>query len=646
MKTLRSQNFLRDFFLIEAGMSGWFLYDNIHSRDKFFYGFAGIFFLCLLMTGLFSLRKGKEDKPSNQQKTNRWLWLIGGLSITLLVLFFFLGQGGLLAGRSFRLFLLISTTGLLAWLFGSLLGKGSPYFYFAGLLLLGGVLYRVGVFVPQVQANPFSLGWSEGSRYYGASAYFAQEIYGIKIPLSVLDPSRGILQAFPFLLRIQDILLHRFWLVFLWVGLTSWMAWLFARRFFSKLGLKQFWLFLFFFLFFFQGAVYFHLIPVVILVLLGYRPNHPLSNWIFLILASIWAGLSRINWMPVPGLLMTVLYLLDHPVRKTNLVRYLSKPLLWTLIGTAVAYGSKHVYIALSGESPAYFDSALSSTLLWNRLLPNPTFKPGVLLGIFLLCLPLLAIFLKSWREGLAHQLHPLRWGALVAILTMFLLGGMVVSTKIGGGGDLHNLDAFIVFFALTSGSLLAGSFTPENAAQKAKRSNIPAFWLLAAVLIPVFFAFQSSPHWDFEVGKRAQQNLTELNQALNLLKDKESSVLFISNRQLQAFHAVPDFLLIPDYEKDFLMEMAMSKNQEYLQKFRADLASGKISAVLVDTLNTEHQDATHSFGEENNAWVDEVSLPLLEYYEPAFAADNGNINLLVAKSQPELIANLKALSD
>jgi len=93
-------------------------------------------------------------------------------------------------------------------------------------------------------------------------------------------------------------------------------------------------------------------------------------------------------------------------------------------------------------------------------------------------------------------------------------------------------------------------------------------------------------------------------------------------------------------------MEMAMSKNQKYLQKFRTDLASGKISAVLVDTMNTEHQDATHSFGEENNAWVDEVLLPLLEYYEPAFVVDNGNINLLVAKSQPDLIADLKALSD
>jgi hypothetical protein len=646
LKTLRNQKFLRDFFLIEAGMSGWFVYDNIHSRDNVFFVFAGVFLLCLILTGLLSLRKKQEPKLSHKEMTSTWAWLIGGVLITLLVLFFFLGRGELLGNRSFRLFLLVSMAGTLAWLFGTLLGKGSPYIYFAGFLLLGGVLYRVGVFVPQVQATPFALGWSEGSRYYAASAYFSQEIYGMKIPLSVLDPSRGILQSFPFLLRLKDILLHRLWLVFLWIGLTSWMAWLFARRVMPKLEIKPIWLFLFFFLFFFQGAIYFHLIPVVLLVLLGYRSSRPTRTWAFLILASIWAGLSRINWIPVPGLLMTVLYLLDHPVRKTSLVRYLLKPLLWTLIGTAVGFLSKRVYIAYSAENSSYFDSALSSTLLWNRLFPNPTFRSGILLGIALLCLPLLVLLIKRWHEGLSRQLHLLRWGAFAAILISFLLGGIVVSTKIGGGGDLHNLDAYIVFFALTASSLLAGDYAPENAAQKAKPSSVPAFWLLAAVLMPVFFAFQSAPQWSLSSVKQAEQNLTDLNQALNLINEKEGSVLFISNRQLLTFHNVPEFGLLPDYEKDLIMEMAMSKNQGYLQKFRADLASGKINAVLVDQLNTEHQDESHSFGEENNAWVDEVLLPLLEYYQPAYTVDNGNVNLLVNKNAPDLIEALKTLQN
>lgn len=646
MKTLKNQNFLRDFFLIEAGMAGWFIYDNIHSRNKVFFAFTGIFFLSLLLTGLLSLRKENETKTAANKKSTCWAWLIGGVLITLLVLGFFNLRLDLLGERSLRLFLLVSLAGLLAWIFGSLLGKGSPYFYFAGFLLLGGVIYRVGIFVPQVQSNPFALGWSEGSRYYVASAFKSQEIYSVKIPLSVLDPSRGILQSIPFLVQVKDILFHRLWLVTLWLGMTAWMACLFSRRVQPKLDIKRIWLFLFFFLFFFQGAIYFHLIPVVILVLVGYKPDRSIRNWIFLFLAAVWAGLSRINWMPMPGMLMGVLYLLDHPVKKAKVLSYLSKPLLWIIFGSITAIISKQIYINLSGENPAYFDSALSSTLLWNRLLPNPTYKPGILLGIGLLCLPLLVLVIKRWRNGLAHQIHPWRLGLLASILLVFFLGGLIVSVKIGGGGDLHNLDAFIVLFVLITASLLTGAFNPEKTVQKTSSSPIPAFWLLAMVLIPVFFAFQSAPTWNFKAADQTQSNLSELNQALQLIKEKQGSVLFISNRQLQTFHAVPDFDLIQAYEKDLIMEMAMSKNEDYLKTFRADLASGNISAVLVDQLNTEHQDASHSFGEENNAWVDEVLLPLLEYYEPSFSADNGNINLLVAKSRPDLLAALKVLPD
>jgi hypothetical protein len=644
LKTLRNQNFLRDLFLIEAGMSGWFVYDNIHSRDNVFFVFAGVFLLCLILTGLLSLRKKQETKPSHKEKTSTWAWLTGGVLITLLVLFFFLGRGELLGNRSFRLFLLVSMAGTLAWLFGTLLGKGSPYIYFAGFLLLGGVLYRVGVFVPQVQATPFALGWSEGSRYYAASAFSSLKIYGVKIPWTIMDPPAALLQSVPFFLWPENVLMHRIWLVFLWIGLTAWMSWLFARRIRAKLEIAPFWIFLFFFLFFFQGAVYFHLIPVVILVLLGYKPGAHVRNLLFLVLASFWAGLSRINWLPVPGLLLTTLYLLDTPMRKTQVWRYLLPPFLWTLFAMALGVLFKNGYIALSGEASEYFNSPLTSTLLWYRLLPNATYVPGIFLAITLLCLPFLVMLFQTWKTYLKEKLNTWRWVGIVIILGVFLLGGMVVSTKIGGGADLHNLDAFIVLFGLVGTSMLAGAFAPENSAQRVKPILKHNFWLVGSVLILVFFAFQFAPSWDFAASGHADIELGKLNQALRIIEKDNGKVLFISNRQLQTFHAVPQFELIQDYEKSFLMEMAMSKNQGYLQKFRADLASGKISAVLVDQLNTEHQDESHSFGEENNAWVDEVLLPLLEYYQPAYIVDNGNVNLLVNKNAPDLIEALKTL--
>jgi hypothetical protein len=211
---------------------------------------------------------------------------------------------------------------------------------------------------------------------------------------------------------------------------------------------------------------------------------------------------------------------------------------------------------------------------------------------------------------------------------------------------DLHNLDAFIVLFGLVGSSLLAGAFTPENSAQRVKPILKHNFWLMGSVLILAFFAFQSAPSWDFSASEHADMELGKLNQALRIIEKDKGTVLFISNRQLQTFHAVPQFELIQDYEKSFLMEMAMSKNQGYLQRFRSDLESGKISAILVDQLNTEHQDESHSFGEENNAWIDEVLVPLLKYYQPAYTVDNGNVNLLVNKNAPDLIEALKPLQN
>ena len=86
-----------------------------------------------------------------------------------------------------------------------------------------------------------------------------------------------------------------------------------AKRFSQSKKVSLPWLTALLFLFFFQGAVYYHLMVCVVLVLLGYKKDKPLRTLIFVLLASVWAGISRVNWMPVPGLLAVALYLLDTP---------------------------------------------------------------------------------------------------------------------------------------------------------------------------------------------------------------------------------------------------------------------------------------------------------------------------------------------
>jgi len=305
-----------------------------------------------------------------------WLAWIGISALGLALLYVCFTRSFQLIDTALGRLLLISLLAVMgAVLLSHTQPQRSPYLNFAVILLSFGALYRLGLFVPQVQATPFSLGWSEGSRYYNASLFLSQQIYGEKLPWPVLHPSRYLLQAIPFFLGIRSILAHRLWQVLLWIGMTAWGAVTLAKRFKGKVALPFGLIVIGLALFFFQGAVYFHLMLCAILVLIGYRRGQPWRTLVFVLLASVWAGISRINWMPVPGLLAAALYFLDEPVEGKPGFKYLGFPLLWAVAGMGTAYLTQEVYIRLSGNDPALFGSAFSSELLLKRLWPNTTFS-------------------------------------------------------------------------------------------------------------------------------------------------------------------------------------------------------------------------------------------------------------------------------
>ena len=106
--------------------------------------------------------------------------------------------------------------------------------------------------------------------------------------------------------------------------------------------------------------------------------------------------------------------------------------------------------------------------------------------------------------------------------------------------------------------------------------------------------------------------------------------MLFISQRHLLTFDIVQDIPLVPEYETVFLMEMAMSGNQAYLDNFYNDLREGRFGLIIVATLERDYQGRSHAFGEENDAWVREVSEPILCYYAPLETLDSPRLQLLV----------------
>ena len=110
----------------------------------------------------------------------------------------------------------------------------------------------------------------------------------------------------------------------------------------------------------------------------------------------------------------------------------------------------------------------------------------------------------------------------------------------------------------------------------------------------------------------------------VNEVNDQGGEILFITQRHLASMHMLNDVKMVPEYEREELMEMAMGNNQEYLQIFRTDMENQRFAAIVVDPLTYRLLGRNYVFGEENNAWVRRVMKQILCNYQEdvVFPAD------------------------
>ena len=73
---------------------------------------------------------------------------------------------------------------------------------------------------------------------------------------------------------------------------------------------------------------------------------------------------------------------------------------------------------------------------------------------------------------------------------------------------------------------------------------------------------------------------------------------------------------LVPGYEREELMEMAMSNQSAYLDAFRVDVENQRFALIVVDPLKFKLLGSNYAMGEENNVWVRRVINPILCNYE------------------------------
>jgi hypothetical protein len=527
-----------------------------------------------------------------------------------------------------------------------------------------------------VTSYPFSLGWSEGNRLWDYSLLFGKHLYSYPPedpPSAYLDLGRQLVGGLPFVLPQVSLGLERFWIALMAILPYLLLGWLAFRPSGRSGNLSWILAGVWGFIFLNQGPIHAPLLVCAILVALAWR--QPLWAAVpLVVLAGYLALVSRSTYIFAPAIWAVMLEFGSAALNKNRVsskgwIRAVSVGLAGLLgaFGTQLiaAIRSYATTAASSGTVAAGVTAATGAAvttvtsastdqpLLWYRLFPNATYGYGILLGLLIAVGPLIVILFSlaahDWKLNLLQKL------SILLPLSAFLVVGLIVSTKIGGGGDLHNMDMFLIALMFTAAlAWKAGGLQWLAAIQKERA------WMQAAVLlliaIPAFqplmalrpLSFAKDATWlavlaDVEKPRdlgslpsepAIQSDLQKLSEAVKTAQS-QGDVLFMDQRQLLTFGYIKDVTLVPEYEKKLMMDEALSSNATYFQPFYQDLATHRFSLIISDPLRTPIKDSEYGFGEENNAWVKWIAKPILCYYQEKDTLMDVRVEMLTPRQGP-----------
>jgi hypothetical protein len=699
---------LKPLFLLV--LSAYILIGSIVEFERIAWGtgvwlgqFARTWAVALLLFGLFCLLCLAAVglglwSPQRLEKVSRWLFefrkRLGPFRWILVVLFLFFPVyflqytfwGKVLHGPFLRILLAGFSTLLLGWV----LTRDAKHLidWRAGLtaLVLVSSTYTLFVSLIEVTSYPFSLGWSEGNRLWDYSILFGRHLYDYPAdqPIPVLlDIGRQSIGGVPFLIPGVTIWQVRLWLALVDVVpylLLGWAAFRLAKKDLGRWLLAGIWAFTFVR----QGPIHPPLLICAMVVALVW--GRPL--WLalpLLVVTGYFAEVSRFTWLFAPAMWAVMLEFggavaESHPLEKKTWARafavgaagvlggYVAPFWIPDLIRWARSLGASAAAAPTPGPAEAVEAvvgsgvtvSAITASvsgqpLLWYRLFPNATYGQGILIGLALATLPLILVLIylaatRRWHLNLWQKL------AIVLPLLAFLIVGLIVSVKIGGGGDLHNLDMFII------GLMFAGAIAWRNGAFR-WIDEIPAapawiqFTLVALIALPGYQPLRHMSPLVITEDRMMVATLADIvedplpnplpdtlpagedtDRALQRLRKsvaeaaQTGEVLFMDQRQLLTFGYISDVPLIAEYDKKVLINQAMYGDIPYFEGFYRDLAARRFALIVTNPVNRRLDKNEGHFGDENNAWVKWVTTPLLCYYEPLDRLKRVDVELLVPR--------------
>lgn len=572
-----------------------------------------------------------------------WLRWVGILAAGGFTSWFFLFTkwSEVFSGFYLRLSFFLLTLWVMSWLATRSRQEVMNWHAFLIASLLFGSIFTVANALTGVVDYPFGLFWSEGNRIWDYSVLYGRRLYQYPqdqlIP-AYIDIGRQSLWGLPFLFPGVTIAAVRLWSAFLFTFPYMFFGWFVFYKMKDHLG---FWFLasLWTMIFLNQGPIYTPLILIAILI----AATRWMSLWsgaLVVVLASYYAIFSRSTWMFAPGIWAALIAFIEASPKgvRTTFQRWLRA----VVFGLAGLFGSNLIqplmaYIRNFGQGITISGTQLGTAmgavdrqpLLWDRLLPNPTFPAGVLFALLKAAGPLILLLIISgirgrWRLNLWQKLA--LWGSSLA----FLAVGVIVSVKIGGGNNLHNLDMFLISMIFATGlaweaGVFSWLFRPFRYAP----------WLhlllLLAIFAPATHNVMTALPRVLPSQERADMALSAIRGAISEV-GSSGEILFIDQRQLLTFGLVPRIPLVAEYEKKWMMDEAMAGNAAYFAPFMRDMSSQRFALIISEPLWIKFQGGNYNFGNENDAWVKWVSIPVLCNYQPVETFLDVGIQILVPR--------------
>ena len=357
--------------------------------------------------------------------------------------------------------------------------------------------------------------------------------------------------------------------------------------------------------------------------------NPDLTMYVDMVLLRLKRSSTNIDLLLLLGVILLIsLYLIWKRYRHLGIWR-----LVFIILVVLATLAIIAVLAAFFSED---FTAGLTDQLLlWGRLWPTPTNLLGIVPALLIAVAPLV-VLLFYWLYKRCWRLDWLRLAAILGPLLAFLGVGLVVSVKIGGGSNLHNLDMFLlglVFVAALAWWAGIDQWIVQlDQHPFSSSTSLPRLLLLLVVMGPAIQQVLYIKPLDLadedKVNNAVSRTVAEVGRA-----KQQGEVLFMDQRQLLTFGYVKDVPLVPEYEKKFLMDRAMSNDAAYFEQFYKDLANHRFTLIVSEQLKDRYnfeKDNDYGFGEENDLWVKWVAGPILRYYEPLKTFKNRRMQLLV----------------